>query len=455
MVMPVTMNTFVDAIRSFESIGDRVPVETGAPAEGFLAGHAVAQSAAQDANINEVLQLIRATSGLSPDAADIAGRCFGDMAASGKPITGREIAAVLTSLVHGAEMDAGFDPQKTLEEFADYLTRTPLHAMRDEEFPPDLAQVTQQDAEAFVERNTAIAPASPSTPHQRPTPELDGAIDDMHALLGTRNFETSPNFSDGIPKFTREVKTFCGRSYETLERYWRNKAEENGIFSGICTLLANIFKVTPERPTEYEDRCLLLESMRNLERNWDEIEAAFNSDVNAGSQKLGSLTRLVIHAQDNGGAVGSLTAMRLGLETFKVQYSAAKANGELSEFFFQALDGACFPSRLRHLQEYAEGKMSAAEASTETQDPAVWWARGDNITQACSMSLEGVFELDETMNWAEVRAHLLADPTLKDVPFAKLDAIGNAVEGEYLILDENTVDEVRGYLENILCYEFR
>ena len=371
----ISMSQLVSMVRTMESMGDN-PVLEARPA-GKLGGASITQLQSPQARANEslihsLLSTIRSTDGIGKNQMDMASRIFGELAASGTPLSGREVAAALTSVIHSLQTELSPEEgAKTLEDFAATLQSAPLHKLDANSFPPELTRVKQKQVEEFVNvhldettvKTSSLPVSSPSVT------KIDAALQDI------QQFKTqmggTPHYADGHPSYGPSSKKFFGIPLESCRAWCQKQVESGGFFKGFWKCVGKLFGVSDLPETRFEKASLYLESMRSLAAHRDEIAAAFRRSSSDGSYTMGTLTRLACHPGSNGGPEGMIRNIDSALELFGALYEDAKAKGTLKNFF-EALDGVCFENRTTNLQEYAMAHpVGGGAGDTVAQDSPV------------------------------------------------------------------------------------
>ena len=152
----IEMTSLVESVRAFELLGEApvIEIEVGSMGGAEVASVADVRAKADAELVRCVLSQVRDTNGMGKSHVDEAERLFGELLASGKPLSGREVAAVITTSIRSLQVEC--DPEtamQTLEEFAQTLQNVPLHKLKAEDFPPGLASVNERQVESFVQEN--------------------------------------------------------------------------------------------------------------------------------------------------------------------------------------------------------------------------------------------------------------------------------------------------------------
>jgi hypothetical protein len=356
----IEMTSLVESVRAFELLGEApvIEIEVGSMGGAEVASVADVRAKADAELVRCVLSQVRDTNGMGKPHVDEAERLFGELLASGKPLSGREVAAVITTSIRSLQVEC--DPEtamQTLEEFAQTLQNVPLHKLKAEDFPPGLASVNERQVESFVQENIVEQQsqvqetnASQREIAQRPTPNIDAARQDL--LQFREVFGGTPHYPDGNPTYGRSSRKFFGIPLEACQNWFQKQIDNGGILKGFWKTVGKAFGLNDTPPTRFEKASLFIESMRLLSANRDRIVAAFLRSEGEGQMLMSELTRLACHPSSNGGAEGMIRNIDNSLELFETQYANAKSRGELQEFY-SALDGVCFENRMTVLTEYA------------------------------------------------------------------------------------------------------
>ena len=357
----IEMTSLVGTVRAFEHLGDAPvieKVETGNMGGAEVTSTADARAKADAEVVRNVLSQIRDTKGMGKPHVDEAERLFGELLASGKPLSGREVAAVITTSIRSLQVEC--DPEiamQTLEEFAQTMRDIPLHYLKAEDFPPKLASVNERQVENFVQENIVEdqpqvqeANAPQQEIPQRPTPNIDAARQDLNQFRD--ELGGAPHYPDGNPTYAKSSKKFFGIPLEACQNWFQKQIDNGGMLKGFWKAVGKAFGLDDRPQTKFEKAALFIESMQLLSANRDRIAEAFRRSEGEGQLLMGKLTRLACHPGSNGGAEGMIRNIDNSIELFEVQYARAKERGELQDFY-RALDGVCFENRMTMLTEYA------------------------------------------------------------------------------------------------------
>ncbi|MCL1916593.1 MAG: hypothetical protein FWG17_07835 [Desulfovibrionaceae bacterium] len=442
----VSMTNLVSAIRGFENLGDTAVVTAG------LGGHTISvdnspQAGVQAAILRNALDMIRETEGLGERGASFVESCFGNITAGGEPITGREVAAVLTAAVHALQTELSFPAgEKTLEEFAAYVQSAPLHELKEADLPQNLAAVNPQQIAAFVERHTVELDVAPPVS----SADSQAARDVREAIEDLQNFRNamggSPQFGNERPSYEPSTRIILGMPRETWQNYCQAKMDQKSFPQFFWKALGKAFGCEA-KPTKYEDVSLQLESLRLLAENRDSLVREFRSDVDAGKTALQLTTRLAGHPElmpASQRAEGMVSSIDGYLELFTALYHDAKGKGNLEQFFNEALHGCCMPDRLTKLQNYAQnhpvgGEDTVYDAGHDIND-TVEYALGKEVG-ALSARIG-----DDNLTWENISEHLVNIMVGEE---------RRGEGGERVTITEAMIrsDEMREYLNNLLFFE--
>jgi hypothetical protein len=387
--------------------------------------------------------------------ADIAARCFGDLAGSGAPLTAREAAAVLHSVIHIVQADLDFPTgERTLEEFAAYLQSAPLDELREADCPRQLEAVDSGQTAAFIARNTIEPPVEVAPPETPPdSPAVTGVRAAIEELQGFRDaLGGAPHYATGErPGHVREHRTFFGIPQEACRAWSEKTIAHHWVPQFLWKAIGRAFGVSDTPPTRYEDVSLQLDSLRLLAEHRDHLADRFRQDPAAARAEFGALTRLMAHMDQNGGPEGMIRAIDAYLELFLGLYEDARAKGqlELGVFFQEALTGVCMENRFSNMQEYAMlhpvGDAAEAEASASVYDPE--HDPNDDVVTALFKEV-GVLAHErggtEELGWEDIRRHLL------DTMVGKERA---GEDGQRVVITPEMIEESRASLNDALMFE--
>ena len=421
----VEMASLVEAVRVFEHLGDAPvieKVEIGNMGGAEVTSTADARAKTDAELVRNVLSQIRDTKGMGKPHVDEAERLFGELLASGKPLSGREVAAVITTSIRSLQAEC--DPEtamQTLEEFAQTLQDIPLHYLKAEDFPPRLASVPERQVENFVQENIVEdqpqiqeANAVQQEIAQRSTPNIDSARQDLNqfreALGGT------PHYPDGNPTYSKSSKKFFGIPLEACQNWCQKQIDNAGILKGFWKAVGKAFGLDDKPQTRFEKAALFIESMQLLSANRDRIAEAFRRSEGEGQLLMGELTRLACHPSSNGGAEGMIRNIDNSIELFEVQYAKAKDRGELLDFY-SALDGVCFENRMTMLTEYALAHADIEPVAEVPQPEGTFKVlpqfvadhrEGDTMLETLSKEYGAIYQSnpDAEFTWENISTHL-------------------------------------------------
>ena len=466
---PVEMIDLVKTARAFEEVGDAPVVqktEVGKMGSADVTVVADARAKADADMARNVIEHIRQTKGMEAKNVTEAERLFGALLTSGKPLSGREVAAVITTTIRSVQVEC--DPEiaaQTLEEFARTVQDIPLHYLKEEHLPPRLAQVNPAQVQAFVEERIVEnpPPVDARQPVLRATPTIDAARQDL--LQFRTELGGSPHFPDGNPTYSLKTKKFFGIPLEACQAWCQKQIDNSTILKGFWKAVGRAFGLSDVQQTQFETAALFIESMRLLSANRDRIAEAFRRSTAEGQALMGETARLACHPSLNGGAEGMIRNIDSSLEIFETQYANAKSRGELLDFF-QALQGVCFENRMTMLTEYAMAHVDLNPVNEEVQNQGglnlkremVDHLSTDTMATALMKEIGAIINTnpDVEMTWDVISTHL------KDYCVGMLrPATDN--EGNVL-LDENgllvvraitpeDVDNLREYMNLMLCFE--
>ncbi len=461
--MPGDITQLISLTRSLEALGDSAVVQPQTTERGESFGHSVSADTSAVAKANEqvaqnVLSMIR-ESKLGDKYASLAERCFGDLASAGQPLTGREVAALLTAVIHSVECDLDFPAgEKTLEEFAAFLKSAPLDRLQEGGVPEDLGRVNPEQAVAFVERSTVVDTPPVTAPQISPATETaHQAIEDLQQFKDALG--GSPHYPDRRPSYAPDTKTFFGIPRESCQEWFRNVPLEKGwVPQFFWKAVAGAFGVSKDTaPTRYESVSLYLESIRLLAENRDKIAANLRAGTESGGLMFSSLTRLACHIGENGGPEGMIRNMDAMLELFKSQYEHAKSSGTLQDFFDGALHGVCFENRFSNLQEYAVSHQPVAPG--EEPGAALDLSRvadhkpDDDVVDACFNELTVSDIANKEYTWEDVKGVLMQ--TMLGKERFGINITGSAYEktDARVTITEEMIDALRPVFNEALLFE--
>lgn len=421
----IEMTHLVETVRAFELLGDAPvveKVEVGNMGGAEVSSMADARAKVDAEVVRNVLSQIRDTKGMEASHADLAEQLFGKLMAAGEPLSGRDVAAVITTSIHSLQLEC--DPEvakQTLEEFAETLRDTPLHYLKSEHLPPRLAFVSEHHVENFVQEN--LVEAQPQIQEaqapqqeipQRPTPNIDAARQDLNQFRN--DLGGTPHYSDGNPTYAASAKKFFGIPMEACKAWFQKQIDTGGILKGFWKKIGKAFGVSSTPETQFEKAALFIESMRLLSANRDRIAEAFRRSEGEGQFLMCELTRLACHPGSNGGSEGMIRNIDNSLEMFEVQYARAKERGELLDFY-RALDGVCFENRMTMLTEYALAHADVDPGAEVAQPEGTFkvlpqfvadHSEGDTMFETLSKEYGAIVQSnpDVEFTWENVSTHL-------------------------------------------------
>ncbi|WP_458401003.1 hypothetical protein [Mailhella sp.] len=453
----ISMESMVGMIRTFETLGEAAVVESS----GKLDGRDAAQVRTDQAKANEnlirnILDDVRKTQGMGAAQVTLAEQAFGELAASGDPLQGREVAAVLTTLVHSVQME--LDPEaglKELEDFAKTLQSAPLHELDEASFSADLPRVSHEQVEAFVAANTTVESAPASLAASQTLTKIDEAVADLQPFKDAMG--GAPHYPLGRPCYDADSKKFFGIPMEACQTWCRKQIENATFGKPFWTFVGKLFGVSSSPETSYERVSLYLESMKRLAANRDQIVAALREDASQGSRFLSTTTRLAAHVSTNG-VDATIATIDSALGMFASQYELAKQRGKLQDFFEHALRGVCFEDRTRQLQEYAFATTFAGEEDIQ-QDPNLLYispinvvehSESDDMATALSKEIMAIRNStpDREFSWNEFKLHFMT--SLQGRTFVGTDPETGAPTGAPVAISENAIEDLHEYFRDIL-----
>ena len=412
----VEMTDLVSTVRALEQLGDAPVIqkaEIGQMGSAEVCRGADAHAKANAALARDVISQIRQTKGMDKANADQAERLFGELLAGGKPLSGREVAAVITTTIRSLQLEC--DPEtaaQSLEEFAQTLQDIPLHYLKAENFPPKLASVNATQVENFVQENIVENEPAAQNVAPRQTPNIDAARADLNQFR--QQLGGTPHFPDGNPTYGTSVKKFFGLPLEACQAWCQKQIDNSRVLKGFWKAVGRAFGLSDQPQTQFEKAALFIESMQLLSANRDRIAAAFRRSEGEGQTLMAEITRLACHPGSNGGAEGMIRNIDNSLELFETQYTNAKAKGQLQEFY-SALDGVCFENRMTMLTEYALahadldqlGEAQAAGGS-QLKREMIDHLPTDTMADALSKEIGAILftNPDVEMTWDVISNHL-------------------------------------------------
>lgn len=453
----IDMARLVSMARALEDRGDApvVQAQTSGKLGALDVVSASAEQARADAELaRSVISLVRDTAGMGGAQADLAERSFGELLASGQPLSGRDVAAVVTAAVHSLQMELDADAgRKTLEEFAAAMASAPLNTLDDASLPPDLPRVNARQAAHFVAGHLEAPAENPPRAESpaRPAPEMDEARNDLEQFRS--RLGGSPHYPDGRPSYEPSSKTFFGIPLESCRAWCQERIDRSTVGKSFWKAVGRAFGLSETPLTPFERAALYMESMRALAVHRDRLADAFRRDASEGSRLMGALTRLACHPAANGGSEGMIRNIDEGLELFRTQYENAKLQGQLEDFF-AALGGVCFENRMTMLQEYAmahplpgDDERAADLANVINHQPE------DDMLNALAKEMAA---LPPDAGWEDIRSHMVDTMVgrerqrVDDAGAAQVDADGLPVRAK---IAEEDIDRLREALNGVMCFE--
>lgn len=418
----IEVSDLVSHVRALEQLGEAPvidKVEIGHMGSAEVVNAADARAKADAALARDVISQIRQTKGMDKANGDQAERLFGELLSSGKPLSGREVAAVITTTIRSLQLECKPEvAAQSLEEFAQTLQDIPLHYLKAEDFPPKLAHVNEAQVENFVQENIVKNESLPQVTHAaqefapRETPNINAARADLNqfreALGGT------PHYPDGNPTYGTSVKKFFGIPLEACQAWCQKQIDNSGILKGFWKAVGRAFGLSDQPQTQFEKAALFIESMQLLSANRDRIAAAFRRSEGEGQALMAEITRLACHPGSNGGAEGMIRNIDNSLELFETQYANAKSKGQLQEFY-SALDGVCFENRMTMLTEYAlahadldQAGDAQATGGSQLKREMIDHLPTDTMADALSKEIGAILftNPDVEMTWEVISNHL-------------------------------------------------
>ena len=455
----ISMESMAQGIRSFEALGeDAVIQET---LTGKLGGSDVTQVQTEQARATELfirstLETIRNTQGMGEAQVTLAEQAFGDLVSSGGPLLGRDVAAVLTALVHSVQME--LDPEAGLQEletFARTLQSAPLHELDESSFSADLSRVSHAQVEEFVAANTTTETDPASLAASQTATKVDDAIADLQQFKEAMG--GAPHYPNGTPSYEAHSKKFFGIPLEACQAWCQKQIKNATIGKPFWLFVGKLFGVSSTPATPYEEVSLYLESMKRLAANRDAIVSALRRDGASGSELLTTTTRLAAHVSMNG-VEQTIATIDSALGMFATLYEQARQNGTLLDFFENALRGVCFEDRTRQLQEYAFATTFAGEEDVQ-QDPnrlyispinGVEHSESDDMATALSREIMAIRNStpDREFSWNEFKLHFMT--SLQGRTFIGTDPETGAPTGAPVAISENAIEDLHEYFRDIL-----
>ena len=122
-----------------------------------------------------------------------------------------------------------------------------------------------------------------------------------------------------------DTSTFCGRTYDTLSRWWSAKASRytqtgHPILAAICRTISGFF--TPRVMSPHELKYMAVTSLENLAQNLPAVREAFYRSSEEGIQLLADRTALTVHPAllDEINGIGSVEEADSALENLQAIY---------------------------------------------------------------------------------------------------------------------------------------
>lgn len=122
-----------------------------------------------------------------------------------------------------------------------------------------------------------------------------------------------------------DTRTFCGRTYDTLSRWWSAKATRyaqtgHPILASICRTISGFF--TPRVMTPHELKYMAVTSLENLAQNLPAVREAFYRSSDEGIRLLADRTALTVHPAllDEINGIGSVAEADAALENLQAIY---------------------------------------------------------------------------------------------------------------------------------------
>lgn len=122
-----------------------------------------------------------------------------------------------------------------------------------------------------------------------------------------------------------DTRTFCGRTYDTLSRWWSAKASRyaqtgHPILAAICRTISGFF--TPRVMSPHELKYMAVTSLQNLAENLPAVREAFYRSSEVGIRLLADRTALTVHPAllDEINGIGSVEEADAALENLETIY---------------------------------------------------------------------------------------------------------------------------------------
>lgn len=122
-----------------------------------------------------------------------------------------------------------------------------------------------------------------------------------------------------------DTRTFCGRTYDTLSRWWSAKASRyaqtgHPILAAICRTISGFF--TPRVMSPHELKYMAVTSLQNLAENLPAVREAFYRSSEEGIRLLADRTALTMHPAllDEINGIGSAEEADAALENLQAIY---------------------------------------------------------------------------------------------------------------------------------------
>ena len=455
------MESMVQGIRSFEALGEDAVIQD--TLTGKLDGSDVTHVQTEQARATELfirgtLETIRNTQGMGEAQVTLAEQAFSDLTSSGGPLLGRDVAAVLTALVHSVQME--LDPEAGLQEletFARTLQSAPLHELDESSFSADLPRVSHAQVEEFVAANTTTETDPASLAASQTATKVDDAIADLQQFKEAMG--GAPHYPDGNPSYEARSKKFFGIPLEACQAWCQKQIKAATIGKTFWLFVGKLFGVSSTPATPYEDVSLYLESMKRLAANRDAIVSALKKDGASGSELLTTTTRLAAHVSMNG-VDQTIATIDSALGMFSTLYEQARQNGTLLDFFENALKGVCFEDRTRNLQEYAFLHLSSDSRDIAPSAPGVLYISpinspehkaDDDVSNVLSREIMAIKNSnpDKDFSWEEFKQHFMA--CMSGQTFIGFDPASGAPTGEPAVISEETIESLHEYFRDMLC----
>ena len=513
--MSDNISRLINTVRTLDSgninIINDVKQDTSASLDGVDISTAVSQEdKEQSLSIHTLLDNIRNSQELGDKADFYASLGENFFKSIEGEVTNAQVKSFIESVLINVRIDVAPETAKlSLDQFATIIATLP-EDLGPENFPSALAYLDPQIIKEFILENTedpqdiqgteqiasTTMEATAVEQSQIPRQTQLVAINDAGAYLDSKAEEYGGNqhFRGSRPKF--DNRTFAGRTYDTMYRYFMAKADANEIkhpvIAKIQHSLAQAFSPLKagETYTQYEMKSIALSSIKNLAENFDRIQTDFLDNVEHGVKTLESLTAFTPHpalladfsfsgsnlstadknAQINEAIESSISIYNLNidpeivqekiqngslsekndflkslnllyelngyLQKFEQAYTASKATGEETRFFADALSDldACFDARTRTMDAFIE------TLSTDIN------YKKDILQNAFEIINKNRFNLLDDPNaehpsvsWAKAKEKLLSMPILgREFEAGTINVNGKSFAIKKL--DESTID---------------